>query len=502
MTIRRWLARLAGAQEDILRDAEGDRVKHTAMGGVLLSTALVAGVSAAFALSTAGGLPVPISIMIGAVWSLIIVNLDRMLVVSMGRQDGIWRNVLTALPRVALAVVIGAVISTPLVLWIFQPELDNELQVMHSENLIANQKKLDGRFADLPALRTRADELVGVSSGRTQPGVSDDPDVKAARDDVAAKEQAYRIDADKAQCELVGSCGTGIPGQGQAYREAQARADASRRELDAARAGLGQAEQAARSRIGQGVLTSRAAAQQELDELRPKLREREAARNQAQRELDEAEAGNAGLLARLEALDRLSADRPVLRTAHHALFLLFLSIEVLPVLVKILVGMGSPSLYEKLLARREDEIDRRDAARSGPRTGLADIDLDVQHQIEQDRAKGRVEMGKAANAALFKRQTEITLKAIDTWGQVAAARNDEQLDRWFRQHRADQPPAASTTPATPGASVTPDTVTTRAATGPVSTSMSSNGRHAASTLVIPQQGDDLGPPIPPNSHHS
>ncbi len=493
MTIRRWLARLAGAQEDILREAEGDRVKYTAMGGVLISTAVVAGVSAAFALSTAAGLPVPISIMIGVAWSLIIVNLDRMLVVSMGRQDGIWRNVFTAVPRVALAVVIGAVISTPLVLWIFQPELDNELQVMHSENLIENQNKLDDRFADLPALRVRVDELVGVTSGRTQPGVNDDPDVKAARADVAAKEQVYRTDADKAQCELVGSCGTGVPGQGQAYREAEARADESRGQLDTARAGLRQAEQATRSRIGQGVLASRAAAEQELDQLRPKLRERDAARNQAQRELDEAEADNTGLLARLEALDRLSADRPVLRTAHHALFLLFLSIEVLPVLVKILIGLGAPSLYEKLLARREDETDSRDAARSGPRIATADLDLDVQRQIEQDRAKGRIEMGKAANAALFKRQTEITLKAIDTWAQVAAERNDEQLDRWYRQHRAEHHPAASATPATPA---TPATI------GPVSNSASSNGRHAVPTLVIPQQADELGASIPPNPHHS
>ncbi len=458
--MRRWLARMAGAQEDILHKAEGDRVKHTAMGGVLISTAAVAGVSAAFALSAAVGLPALVSVVIGAIWALIIFNLDRMLVVSMGRQGGVWRNILTAVPRIALAVVIGAVISTPLVLRIFQPELDNELQVMHSENLIENQKKLDDRFADLPVSRARVDELEGVMSGRAQPGVNNDQDVTAARADVAAKEQVYRTDADNAQCELVGNCGTRVPGQGQAYREAQARAVESQRELGAARSRLREAEQAARSRIGAGVVASRGAAQQELDRLRPKLQEREAVRSQAQRELDEAEANNIGLLARLEALDRLSTDRPLVHTAHRVLFLLFLSIEVLPVLVKLLSGVGPLSLYEKLVQRREEEVDRSDAARSAPRTAIADLDLDVRHQLELDQARGRIEMGKAANAELFKKQTAITLKAIDIWGQVASARNDEQLDRWIRQHRADQDQAVTGT---------------SSATGPVVAASSSNG---------------------------
>lgn len=479
--MRRWLARLAGAQEDILREAKGDLVKYTAMGGVLISTAAVAGVSAAFALSATVGLPALASVVVGAIWALIIFNLDRMLVVSMGRQGGVWHNVLTTLPRVALAVVIGAVISTPLVLRIFQPEIDNELQAMHSENLIENQKKLDARFADLPVLTARVNELVGVASGRTQPGVNDDTDVTAARADVAAKEQVYRADADNAQCELIGRCGTHVPGQGLAYKKAQARADESQRQLDAAQSRLREAEQAARSRISGAVVASRAAAQQELDRLQPTLQERRAARSQAQRELDEGEAHNTGLLARLEALDRLSADRPLVHTAQRALFLLFLLIEVLPVLVKFLSGFGPPSLYEQLVQRREQEINRDDAARAGPRTAIADLHLDVIQQLEQDRAAKRIKMGKAANAALFAKQTEITQKAIDVWGQVASARNDEQLARWFQQHQAEHSLSTLVVPS---------------ATGPVVTSPSSNGHHTAAALVPPPRVGNAGSSTP------
>src|SRR3712207_3957071 len=110
------LARLAGAQLDVLRRARTDRVKYTAMGGVLLTTAVVAGVSATFALNTAVGLPITVAAVAGVLWGVVIFNLDRMLIVSITRQSGWLRNLLTAVPRLLLAIVIGSIISVPLVL--------------------------------------------------------------------------------------------------------------------------------------------------------------------------------------------------------------------------------------------------------------------------------------------------------------------------------------------------------------------------------------------------
>src|SRR5690348_8177868 len=107
---------MAGAQPDLLRQAPADKTRYTAMGGVLLTTAAVAGVSAAFALNTAVGLDPVSSVVVGVLWGWVIFNLDRMLIISLTRHGGRWRNVLTAVPRVLLAVVIGFVISAPLVL--------------------------------------------------------------------------------------------------------------------------------------------------------------------------------------------------------------------------------------------------------------------------------------------------------------------------------------------------------------------------------------------------
>src|SRR5690348_5759205 len=103
------LARLAGGQPDILRDARTDRIRYAAMGGVLLTTAGVAGVSAGFALNTAVGLTTGVAVTAGILWAVVILNLDRMLIVSMTRQSGWLRNTMMVIPRILLAVVIGAI---------------------------------------------------------------------------------------------------------------------------------------------------------------------------------------------------------------------------------------------------------------------------------------------------------------------------------------------------------------------------------------------------------
>ncbi|MDP9461372.1 MAG: DUF4407 domain-containing protein, partial [Actinomycetota bacterium] len=60
-----------------------------------------------------------------------------------------------------------------------------------------------------------------------------------------------------------------------------------------------------------------------------------------------------GILMRLEALDRLGDRNTTLAAAQLMLTLLFMSIEILPVLMKLLLNFGPPSAYDKLTALRD-----------------------------------------------------------------------------------------------------------------------------------------------------
>src|SRR5918997_3633875 len=216
------LASLGGARPDVLALAPGARPRFVAMGGVLLSTGGLAVLSAAFAVHMALGVWWPFALLAGLGWGFVVVNLDRMLIVGMAHDASVKRNVLLAVPRVGLALILGIVIATPLTLQVFSKEIDTEIVTMQAEAADAHRASLesDERFVELPALRERiaAEEAAVASGGRSDAGLA------ALRDEAAAKQAAYdaavataREAEAKAQCELDGTCGNGDAGTGGAY---------------------------------------------------------------------------------------------------------------------------------------------------------------------------------------------------------------------------------------------------------------------------------------------
>src|SRR5947208_11734616 len=143
------LAALAGARGDVLEAAPSARARFVALGGVLLSTGGLAAVSAAFAVHMALGVWWPFALVIGLGWGLVIVNLDRMVLVGMGHDSSWKRNLVLAVPRVALALILGIVVATPLTLQVFHKEIDAEIVQMQTERSDAYRTGLesDARFA-------------------------------------------------------------------------------------------------------------------------------------------------------------------------------------------------------------------------------------------------------------------------------------------------------------------------------------------------------------------
>src|SRR5215218_9706471 len=170
------LASLGGARPDVLALAPGARPRFVAMGGVLLSTGGLAVVSAAFAVSMALGVWWPLALLAGLGWGFVIVNLDRMLVVGMAHDASLKRNLLLAVPRVGLALVLGVVIATPLTLQVFSKEIDTEVVTMQAEAADAYRASLDAdtRFARLPELKEAiaTQEAIVASGGLGDPGLA------------------------------------------------------------------------------------------------------------------------------------------------------------------------------------------------------------------------------------------------------------------------------------------------------------------------------------------
>jgi hypothetical protein len=395
------LAVLAGARMDVLQVAPAARSKYVALGGVLLSTGGLAALSAAFAVHMALGAPWAVATLIGLGWGLVIVNLDRMLLVGMAHDASVLRNTAMAVPRIALGVLLGTVISMPLTLQVFSKEIDTTIVTLQAEaaDEFTAELDADARYAQIPALRQKIaeEQAVLASGGATDPNA--DPRVTAATTERDAKQAAYdaaqarygELQA-KAQCELDGSCGSGEAGVGDAYVSAAAAAatqaavrDAAKAELDAAEGALQDTRTTAGADAASNGARSVALAQADLATDQATLTRLTDARTAEQAAFAAQNADADGLLARLEAMDRLSSERPAAGMAHWMLFLLFLAVELLPVLMKVLLNFSEPTAYEQLEKMRDDEDVEAEKIRRDGRQRAVQARADMVVAAETDR---------------------------------------------------------------------------------------------------------------------
>ena len=125
--VNRFFWWCAGANLDILEECPTDHAKYFGVGGTIIFTALMASFAGGYAFFTAFKSVLP-SLFFGAFWGLLIFNLDRYIVATIGKGDGTskitkeeWK---IARPRLLMAILLGIVIATPLELKIFEKEIE------------------------------------------------------------------------------------------------------------------------------------------------------------------------------------------------------------------------------------------------------------------------------------------------------------------------------------------------------------------------------------------
>jgi len=119
---------LCGVDRQILsRATYSEHVKYACMGAIVLGTCIVASISMGFAVHTIW-LSLTLAIPAGLFWGSLIGALERFIISSTGIGDGTsditWKEFKNALPRLALSFVIGVCVSEPLLLFMFQPEIN------------------------------------------------------------------------------------------------------------------------------------------------------------------------------------------------------------------------------------------------------------------------------------------------------------------------------------------------------------------------------------------
>lgn len=456
-TVGEFLARLGGADLDVLQLAPRARDRFVQMGTVLLSTAGLAVVSMSFALADAVQMPVGVSISFGLGWGFIILNLDRLLIQNMDVRTSLAKTLLMITPRIMMAMLLGAVISTPLVLRVFEHDIEARMVEVNAVKQTSLGGLLDRTADSVELERVRSDIATneGILRGNV-PGLQA-PALTAALTDVQSAETDYQQKLktsndlyERMQCELYGSrcrSASGRHGSGplyqalkQEYATAMAQTRHAAANLARAQKSLDDAREAAIAANTEAVKNAQDQANSMLPGLRAKAAELQARVDERRAAGSTTMDDNVGLLSRIGALSDLGSNNFSERLSHLAVAGLFFMIELLPILVKVMSLFGPKSVYERMREMEDGALlDRAKVQRNESRRRL-EVETRKRRDIEDDMRTRERDLGLKANVHVAGQMEAILDVALEQWSQDVA----RTLARATPPNSA--PPAAPTAP--------------------------------------------------------
>ncbi|GLZ34479.1 hypothetical protein Lesp02_66660 [Lentzea sp. NBRC 105346] len=403
--------RVIGVREDVLDWVPEERPRYTRMGVIVVVTGVLSGLSMTVLLTRMTDIPVLLVPLVATLWGLVILALDSWLISSTHGQSR--RKAMLYLPRLLISCLLGFVIAEPLVVMVFHPAINQQVQ--------------DNRAADLAAFESTW-QRCNPASGEvvTEPGCADHrlsiEDSRAAfrsqRDNLAAQRTKMADDVNrdqatwneleaKARAECRGEPGaetTGVPGEGPECTRNRQMAD---RFWQDKRLGERQAELAA--------------VEGELRKLTEDVKQAEKSygariESEVRKKIDDwrSSRGTTGILEELTALGQLSSRSVPVLIGQWVLRLLLVLLDCLPVLTK---WMGGATMYDLLL---------RDQLAAGRRMHARQLELDEEFGTVRARAR------HATNIAVHH-------EVVNEQEAARQRAKDEEIERRARRYRGDEP---------------------------------------------------------------
>jgi hypothetical protein len=167
----KWLINISGARPEILVLCPTERVKFVSLGWVMLIGSGIAGVSLWVALTTIIGLNGILAVPAAIAWGFVILGVDRWMVTSPpGGGSHRWVQLL---PRLIVTLLVGVIVSAPLVLRVFQPEINQQVAIMQEQRYATflQDAHASAIGQQVQTLRAQAAQLdATIAAGPHKPG--------------------------------------------------------------------------------------------------------------------------------------------------------------------------------------------------------------------------------------------------------------------------------------------------------------------------------------------
>jgi hypothetical protein len=359
---------LAGADRAVLRQFPRRlRGKYAGIGAAILITGTIAGLSMWFALRTALSLPVVAAAPLALAWALAIMSIDRWLVLSLTRRDdwqgwkGTFKYLVSASPRLLLAILFGIVIATPITMEIFNSDINYQLSLAQVAHLAAEQKS-----APVKSLETRvATEQSTVDSLIEEETTGSSPQVPAqyAKELTTLNSELGTAKRDAAgefaewQCQLYGGTLNNqpcTPGNGPLREAAQQEYEFYKQQMSSYTTQITKLNAAIAAYLAEQKAGVQDQARRQLPGASAKLLADQGELKKLQAGVVNANNANTGFFERLSALNAAVGGDFSRQAARLLLFLFFIIIDCLPVSVKIFNNIAPPDPYERALDAEEN----------------------------------------------------------------------------------------------------------------------------------------------------
>jgi hypothetical protein len=344
----------SGASIEIVKKCDDKEIsKYSNIGIVVFCVAFLSVFSAtyflSFAFNTEGTDFMWLYLPIGIIWGFIILSLDRAIVSTISKNDSINVQIIKSIPRIALALMIGIVVATPLEFKIFEKEVNNFINVKVEKIIKENIEK------DYKSRLTFWDTKVNEAKSKYNNYQ------KMYKDEVDGKK-------------------SGIPGKGDRANEYMRNELISLSELNIANDSLNSIRQTI-------VLAS-----QNVNWIE---------------EVNTYKSKNIGVIERVKTLFSLGGT-------HLAISILFILVELLPLLTKLMSNKGG---YDLLIIDEEKSKIELASLKHQKDKELKDelLLLENKKQTQKIKLKQQIEISlqKEILTELSKAQNEIALKRVE-----------------------------------------------------------------------------------------
>ena len=308
------------------------------------------------------------AVIFGCIWGAMIFNLDRYIVSSMKKGGGFWNEFKMATPRIILAAVIAFVISKPLELQIFHTSIEYELEIMKQKDIKLQETTLTSRYT--AEMDTLASQIKSLKGELTQATLQRD-----RLDEIA------RVEAD-------GSGGSNKRGAATIYKIKKADAEKAQQELN---------------NLSENNLPLIQSKQKELDKTAATI---EGLKSSIVR------GAYDGFDKRLDALGNVSNKSATISMASIFIMLLFLAIEMAPVLVKLLSSRGP---YDDILENDEHIFQIERIEQMTLRSQLSFEKLELAKQTGNYALEQEIANKKNYTRRFKEAEAEISQEMINKW---------------------------------------------------------------------------------------